>query len=248
MLETAHNPIFLIGNQKSGTTAIARLLSHATGKSLTCDLQSTIRRPTLQLELQYHLIRFEEFLDLYKDDFSSDIIKEPFLSFYLPQVLANFPHSHIVFILRNPYQSIRSILDRLKIPGNLSSLDLFDWPELNKTPVWRLALQSSMYGIPASNYIEAMAHRWNFLVELYKQNMKRCIFIKYEDFCTNKIETVERLALKLKLVPKYNITEFKDKQFQPKGNPNVNLHDFFGAENFNIIDSICEKNIKHFGY
>jgi hypothetical protein len=242
----SHNPIFILGNQKSGTTAIAQLLSHATEKSLTCDLKNTIRHQSLQLELQYQLLRFEEFLTLYANDFENEIIKEPFLSFYLSQILTNFPNSQIVFILRDPFQNIRSILNRLKIPGNLDSLELFEWPELNKTPVWKLSLQSTMLGFNSCNYIQAMAFRWNFLVNLFKKNTSRCTLVKYEDFNLDKEACIKSLSKELSLEYLKDISEIKDKQFQPKGNANVNLYDFFGAQNFNLIYEMCQENLEFF--
>lgn len=39
-----------------------------------------------------------------------------------------------------------------------------------------------------------------------------------------------------------------DKQFQPKGNDNVNLVEFFGEANLKTIDKICGKRMKELGY
>ena len=57
-------PLFILGNQKSGTTVIANLLSQATSKSLTSDFQNAISHKTLQLELNFHLLQFSDLLHL----------------------------------------------------------------------------------------------------------------------------------------------------------------------------------------
>ena len=116
-------PLFILGNQKSGTTVIANLLSQATSKSLTSDFQSAISHKTLQLELDFHLLKFSDFIQDYKYEFSKDIIKEPFLSYYIDELINEFPKAKFVLIIRSPFQNIRSILNRLIVPGNLEKIN-----------------------------------------------------------------------------------------------------------------------------
>lgn len=241
-------PIFILGNQKSGTTAIASLLSTATSMSLTPDFVSTIGHPTLQLELNFNLISFNEFIKKYCGEFSNEIIKEPFLTFYINDLLKAFPAAKFVFIVRDPFQNIRSILNRLKIPGNLDDIDLFDWDELNKVPVWRLALQSEMLGINSANYIEAMANRWNYAVESYLHNKDKFILVKYEDFVQDKNSFISDLASQLGLKIQGDISSLINVQFQPKGDCNVDLNMFFGEKNYQTIQKTCSGNIKKLEY
>ena len=114
------DPLFILGNPKSGTTVIANLLSKATKQTLTSDIKSVINHSTLQLD--FNLLSFNNFIKQHKYKFSKEIIKEPFLSFYTEELINSFPNSKIVWIVRNPYQNIRSILNRLKIPGNLQEI------------------------------------------------------------------------------------------------------------------------------
>ena len=164
------NPLFILGNQKSGTTVIANLLSQATAKSLTSDFQSAISSKTLQLELDFHLLRFSDFIQDYKYEFSKEKIKEPFLSYYIDELINEFPKTKFVLIIRNPFQDIRSILNRLSVPGNLEEINFDNYNEIIKTPVWKLAMQSKMLGIDSCHYIEAMANRWNYIVNSYLKN------------------------------------------------------------------------------
>ena len=118
------DPLLILGNQKSGTTVIASLLSKATKKTLTSDIKSLIKNPSLKLD--FKLLCLNDFIKQHKYDFSKDIIKEPFLSFYAEELIESFPNAKIVWIVRNPYQNIRSILNRLKIPGNLQKIKFWN--------------------------------------------------------------------------------------------------------------------------
>lgn len=240
------DPLFILGNPKSGTTVIANLLSKSTKKTLTSDIQSVIKHATLQLD--FNLLNFDDFIKQHKYEFSKEIIKEPFLSFYTEELINYFPNSKIVWIVRNPYQNIRSILNRLKIPGNLQEIKFNQFLELEKTPAWKLNLQSEMLGINSVNYIEAMAHRWNFLVNIYETNKEKIILVRYEDFVKDKKGFIDNLTHKLGFNIKQDISDYVNIQYQPKGNSKIDMDEFFGSINLNLISNICKKNMKKLGY
>ena len=242
------NAWFILGNPKSGTTAIAKLLSIATDQSLTPDFVRAIKHSTLLLELRYGLLSFQDFIEKYKYEFSQELIKEPALTFVAEELFQYFPNAKYLFIVRDPYQNIRSILNRLKIPGDLQDIDLFQWEELNKTPAWKIALQSEMIGFPTDSYIKAMAYRWNFAVQTYLNNKDKFILVKYEDFNQDKENYIYELCKKIDLNVVNNISEHINVQYQPKGNHNVTIKDFFGEENLKKIEDICGENMKKLGY
>ena len=82
------------------------------------------------------------------------------------------------------------------------------------------------------NYISDHCESWN---EAYGNkdmiNSKSCILVKYEDFIEDKISFIEDLCTKLNL-------PLKNKAFQPEGNRQINIEDFFG-DNFNTIQIKC---------
>jgi len=240
------DPLFVLGNPKSGTTVIANLLSKSTKQTLTSDIQSVIKNVSLQLD--FNLISFDDFIKQHKYEFSKKIIKEPFLSFYTEELINSFPNSKIVWIVRNPYQNIRSILNRLKIPGNLQEIKFNQFIELEKTPAWKLNLQSEMLGINSVNYIEAMAHRWNYLVNLYEKNKEKIILVRYEDFVKDKKGFIDNLTHKLGFDIKQDISDYVNVQYQPKGNYKVDLDKFFGSRNLDLISKVCKNNMKKLGY
>jgi len=240
------NPLFILGNPKSGTTIIANLLSKATKKTLTSDIKSVIKHTTLKLD--FKLLSFDYFIKKHKYEFSKEIIKEPFLSFYTEELIKSFPNAKFIWIVRNPYQNIRSILNRLKIHGDFQEINFNHFPELEKTPAWKLNLQSSMFGYISFNYIEAMAFRWNHAINIYKQHKDRIVLVKYEDFILDKKKYIEDLSLSLDLTVKADISNYVNIQYQPKGNAEIDLKNFFGEENYKIIERLCKENMKELGY
>jgi len=240
------NPLFILGNPKSGTTIIAKLLSKATKKSLTSDIRSITKYSPLLIE--FKLISFKGFIQQHNYEFSKDIIKEPSLSFFTDDLIELYPNSKFIWIARNPFQNIRSILNRLKIPGNLKDIDFENYIELQKNPAWKLNLQSKMFGYKSHNYIEALAYRWNHAFNIYLKNKEKIILVKYEDFLIDKSAFIEKIALQIGLTIKQDISKYVDIQYQPKGNTNVNLKDFFGDKNYSIIEKICQENMTRLGY
>lgn len=239
-------PLFVLGNPKSGTTIVAKLLSKATKKSLTSDIKSIIEHTPLKLD--FKLLSFNSFIKKHKYEFSKEIIKEPFLSFYTDELIKAFPNAKFIWIVRDPYQNIRSILNRLNIPGNLEDIKFNNITELKKSPAWRLNLQSKMFGYNSSNYIEAMAYRWNHAINIYKKNIDKITLVKYEDFLLDKKTYIDNLVLELGFTLKRDISNSVDIQYQPKGNSKIDLKEFFGIENYKMITRICNKNMKEIGY
>ena len=177
----------------------------------------------------------------------SNLIKEPFLSYYIPQLFETFPMAKFILIVRNPFQNIRSILNRLEIPGDLENINFNDYDEIKKTPVWKLALQSNMFGLKSSNYIESMANRWNYVVNSYLSNSNNIVIVKYEEFLQNKADFIQRLIKDINLDYVQDIKYKTEIQYQKKGNSDVDLSKFFG-DNYEKIERICKINMNKIGY
>lgn len=114
------NPVLILGNQKSGTTAVAALLAKCAGVSVTLDI-SAVREPVIS-----RLLRGQTPLRLVihrnRLDFSRCIIKEPFLTFSFDQVLECFQPKSNVFVMWDPRDNVRSVLIGLQLPGDLEDL------------------------------------------------------------------------------------------------------------------------------
>ena len=117
------NPIFILGNQKSGTSAIAALLGKLTNKKASIDLFYSGFYYNFFLKWKQKQITTSKFIKINRLEFSADIIKEPHLSVFYEELMKEFPQSKFIMIVRNPLDIFRSILDRLDIDGNKNYLE-----------------------------------------------------------------------------------------------------------------------------
>jgi len=248
--KTAHlnpNPIFVLGNQKAGTSAITALLGEATGLSYTIDIFC------LYEGLEHRLLRgettFDEVLERGRYYFSKDIIKDPSFTFLYDELVAKFPNSKRVFVLRDPRQNIRSILNRLNLPGHLEDLSMSDWQYVeSEFPGWHPILRGNPQDFEEATYIETLASRCREIFHIYFKHKKEIVPVFYETFNQNKVQSIQRLANQLDLQILYSIDHLKDKQFQPKGDKNISIEDFFGSKNLQRIQVICGNEMTALGY
>jgi hypothetical protein len=240
--------IILLGNQKSGTTAIAALLAQATGESVTLDFKSAIYDMEWQLVNRMKVADFSDFVFQYRKEFRSRIIKEPSLTLFYDDLHDIFPNWKFSFIIRNPFQNIRSILNRLQIPGDLDQIEFDDWPELNNYPAWRLVLNSTWLGKPGYNYIESLAFRWCEMAQIYLDNSDNITLFKYEKFVNDKENEIYELAQNMGLNVFHDIGKIVNTQYQSRGNANLSIDEFFGAPNLRRIENICKDYANKFGY
>jgi len=236
------NPIFILGNQKSGTTAIAKLMAHAAGLSITSDLRGLYQPAQTQLHCGELSVR--DFVLKNRVDFSRDIVKEPGLTFLARELLICFPGARYVFIQRDPRSNIRSILNRLDLPGNLNQLPDADFNRL--TVEWQLVLDGKWLGLDGRNYAEMLAQRWNLAAQV-KQQIPDAVVIHYETFCADKVGTIRSLLRNIDLEWKNDIDSIMNVQFQPRGNSQITWDQFFGA-NLGLIEAQCRDQMKQFGY
>ena len=240
-------PIIILGHQKTGTTAIAALLGKATGKTFIIDpLLRVKRQDEVRDKLYNNELFLQDFIRRNKLFFSFDIIKDPNFSFLYEEVRECFPNAKYIFINRDPRDNLRSILNRLKIPGNLPKLNNSDLDKLPQN--WRIAIEGKHPSVSGSNYIEKLAHRWNIAAENYIKNRDSMVYISYEDFMKDKNAAIYNLAKKIGLKPEHDISKQVDVQYQPRGDHNTTWLDFFGKNNLHQINDICADKIKLFNY
>jgi hypothetical protein len=237
-------PIIILGNQKSGTTAITALLAKHAGMSVTLDIPG-IWEP---VETRIHIgdITLEEFVRRNKFDFSRDIIKEPCLTFLYPDLRSVFPRARFVMIVRDPRDNIRSILNRLNIRGDLEDIDEKTFS--NIPPAWRLVVDGQYLRLQGSTYIERLAARWNRAMDIYLNHSSEMILVRYEDFLTDKPGTIQRVSRELGLREANDITNEIDVQYQRPGNRSISWKEFFGQENLTRIERFCGSRMNEFGY
>ena len=237
-------PVVVLGNQKSGTSAIAHLLADFGGLSKTIDIPP-LWSPVV-LEIMRGQIDFANLVRRNKFYFSTDLIKEPSMTFITDHVIERFPNARYIFIIRDPRDNIRSILNRINVPGHLPGLD--GKPFKIKSSQ-RIMLDASTWGgNKTENYVEALAHKWNKAVDNYVFYRERMILAKYEEFLADKYGFIANLAKQLGITERVDIKDKLDVQYQPRGDRNVLWKDFFGIENLMRLERICSTWMKEFGY
>lgn len=234
----------MIGNQKSGTTAIAALLAAYIDASVTLDLFPYLTPRLLQETLGTpdglsHLLR------RFKLEFSRDVVKEPHLTFFYPELVERFPNARFVMVVRDPRDNIRSILDRLGIPGDLAGAapDAFDVPG-----TWPLVLDGSWLGFDGDDYIEHLAWRWNRTASIAIDDRDRFEVVRYEDFMRDKEAQIAKAAKALGRVQRRDIHDILDVPYQQVGNRSAPWEDFFGPDNLHRIQTLCADPMRMLDY
>ena len=245
--EPYKNPIFILGNQKSGTSVIGALLGKLTNKPTAIDLFYSGFRYQLFVKWKKEIITTTEFINKNKLEFSKEIIKEPHLSVFYKELNIYYPDARFVMIIRNPLSNIRSILDRLNIRGNKQILSLKEKHKIFHS--WKLVFDNKWMGGHQINYIESLAERWNIITDIYLKNQENIVLVKYEDFLKDKYLSISNLAESLNLDRRNKITHLLNKQYQPRGSKkDMSLEVFFGEENYKKILEICQYNMSKLGY
>ncbi|MGM0504860.1 MAG: sulfotransferase family protein [Bacteroidota bacterium] len=244
--EINNNPIFILGNHKSGTTAISMLISQGAKLSISGGLKKE-RIDPIYKDIYNYNITFETILKRNKIDFAKQIIKENQLTFFYNQIVKHFSNPKFIFLIRDPRDNIRSILNRINVQGDLIDASYHDF--MNHISIsQKLVLDNRWLGICKEHYIEALAERWNLAADTFLQNKDNIVLIKYEDFVKDKVGYISWITRKLGFTLQNNIEDLVDIQYQPKGNKNISWEDFFGNTNLSRIEEICKTRMKLFEY
>lgn len=245
-------PVLVGGMQKSGTTAIGALLAIATGGKFSNDpfwhAHKFDARPFLFTDLLESRLTLEAFVQRHRAYFSAEIIKDPDFNFLYAALRSRFPGSPQVFIARDPRQNIRSILNRLGLPGDLDELGEEHHRLLAGKEGWQAIIGGLGVAITGGNYVARLAQRWSVGVKCYVEQRSLIELVRYEDFLADKPGCIARLAGRLGLPVVADIRKDQDRQYQPRGDRTVPLDAFFGAKNLAIIESACAKGMAHFRY
>ncbi|HEY5194035.1 MAG TPA: hypothetical protein VIJ39_09230 [Solirubrobacteraceae bacterium] len=238
-------PVIVLGNHKAGTSAIAGLLGALTGESVALELRKELKRDRYRA-VHEGRTSFATLVARNKVDFSRAIIKENHFSTMPEQVIAYFPSSPVIMITREPRDNIRSLLNRLRIPGDR---DRIAADTRQSVPdVWKLTLDGHWLGLTYDTYIEQLALRWNLIVDHYLANRERWVLQRYEDFQADKLGQLTALAQDVGLAPTRDISDELEYPFQPRGNRSATWEAFYGEQNLATIERICGSRMAQLGY
>ena len=234
----------VLGKERSGTTAIAALLAEHTGRSVTLDVPPLWGRVALGVAAGE--VDFREFVRRNAHAFSREIIKDPSMTFFYETVREVFPRADYLMIVRDPRTNIRSVLNRVGVPGDAETLPSRPDPDLD--PAWQLAFDGRALGLEGDTYIEVAAARWNQAADAYLEHSEEMTLLRYEDFVADKAAVIARLAREFGLQPAVDIAANVDRQYQAAGDSATDLHTFFGDRNLRRIETICAARMERLGY
>ncbi|MGB5952353.1 MAG: hypothetical protein WBG57_07555, partial [Ornithinimicrobium sp.] len=166
-----------------------------------------------------------------------------------PALEQAFPEARFVFVVRDPRQNIRSVLNRLSLPGDLESLTEEHSASVAQTrPGWIPILTGASFGSGGGQYVDALAERWVRANEVYANASDRMTLVRYEDFDAAKRSVIEQLATELGFTVAHDISARQDRQYQPRGDRSIAPAAFFGQENLERIERHCGTLMPSFGY
>lgn len=236
--------IMVLGNSKSGTTVIAALLAEYGDLSVTLDFWPRLRRPETLASVHRGELSFDAFVQRFRADLSRDVVKDPHLTFLYPQLAQRFPRARFVMVMRDPRDNIRSILNRLELPGDLGELDPAAYRRMR--PLWEAILKSPWLDVQG-NYVERLAGRWAQGARVYLDHADAMVLIRFEDFLADKEGSITELAGRLGIERRGGIEDKLDRRFQPPGDRSVDLRRFFGP-NLARLEARCAEEARALGY
>jgi|GEM_PF-3730491 len=121
---------FVFGNQKSGTSVIGAALAKAMDLDFQNDLPMERFSPTYKKTSVTDPNYLDTLINRSRFRFNEGVFKEPSLTFFWKEILQKFPNSKALFVVRNPFENIRSILDRVNLieDGKAVQTDNFQAP------------------------------------------------------------------------------------------------------------------------
>ena len=160
-------------------------------------------------------------------------------------VKENFPNATFVFVIRDPWDNIRSLLNRLRLYGGVQ-VEPSSFEGAN--PTWLRVREGCTPDVPGSNYVERIVERWTLASRLFLDRADWMIPVKCETCKEAKEETVSATLRNLGFSHLKPIDHLVDRQFQPKGDHGVSWEEFFGPKGLETIEAVCGAEMRQLAY
>ena len=227
----------VVGCQSSGTTPISHLLlKDACRRFLIEGEQNWVWDLCCSVYQGESQVRDYPRLQLF------DGIKVPGFAAILDRYVEEFPNSAIVYVLRDPRDVVASAYKTWKISTH---------EELSNIP-W---VKATWLGIEATDPVARLVERWRLYLEV-SQRVPNVTYVRYEDFCMNKVKCLSEVASSLDL--RFNekrVALLCDKQasgqgvrkYKPAG-PGGWKDGFVSERDAKLIEDICGDHMRNWGY
>lgn len=238
--------VIVLGNQKSGTTAIAKLLAEAAQLSATLDIHAEIRFGLLDELARSGDSEVQRVLRTYRQEFMRHVVKEPELTWHAPALQRALPEAAFVGIVRHPLENIRSIYDRIGLHGRAGSLQEAE----RLSAAWRRICDLSWHhDVKTSHPALMLAHRWRLHLEAIQSCDRALTIQRYEDFNAAPQEAIHALCEALGFAARALPDASLKRTYQPRGaTRGIAPEDFFGPELVDAIWKVCGQKAAELGY
>ncbi len=171
-----------------------------------------------------------------------DAIKVPGFSVIINEFLAEFPNTTVVYLVRDPRDFANSAIKTWKI-HRMEDFHKVPWSNVK----W--------LGVDCDDPVECLARRWKTYVRSASK-VKGIVFVKYEDFCQDKVGVIADLCQRLQLpFDKERVSELCDIQlshasvraYRPNG-PGGWKDSILEDSHIKTIEDICEEEMLEWGY
>ena len=240
---------FVLGNQKSGTSAVAGLMAAATGKRTLIDFD--IDRVSLIREVRSGARSLQSFFFRNGERLQGqEIIKEPHLTFALNHLLEVFPETSVVFVVRDPVENIRSIAERLRLDREGLNQNVGRFLSERREHLsqgWQLVFDDVALNGKDSfeqTVLELLVQRWMLAVRAIRDCRSNVVTIRYEQFQNDKEAEIARVCREADMVPIHPLNEKAEHSFQPPGPKRFR----FDEKDVLAIRSDCRDEMEWIGY
>jgi hypothetical protein len=229
----------LVGSESSGTTIIARLLFR--GGSLRFfregkDGNEWCWQAYQEIYQGNKTIRDYPHLQLY------DAVKVPGFAAILPHYVKEFPNVSVICTVRDPRDMVVSACKTWGVKERAGLADI-KW------------VTESWLGIDEKDPVARLARRWRIYLEQTRL-VPGVIYVRYEDFCADKVGCILRLAAELNIdVDEARIQELCNQQasipetrdYRPKG-PGAWREGLLTERDIVVIEEICGELMETWNY
>eukprot|EP00747_Dinoflagellata_sp_TGD_P082171 gnl/TRDRNA2_/TRDRNA2_161592_c0_seq1.p1 gnl/TRDRNA2_/TRDRNA2_161592_c0~~gnl/TRDRNA2_/TRDRNA2_161592_c0_seq1.p1 ORF type:complete len:279 (-),score=48.76 gnl/TRDRNA2_/TRDRNA2_161592_c0_seq1:183-1019(-) len=203
--------------------------------------------------------------------FTWELTKDPMLtplalrlSNIWPSVSADGGALRLYFLVRNPFDCVRSFIEHLMLNLDISPEDkdgqrftLDNMPQASRfTRGKQLYMDVTRDGLRYTGYVDAAVQRWALSVDVYLRCPSRFVLVRYEDFKDDPVLATESLLQRLGLgdfwdgsvAQRERVKEAAAMQYQPKGKAKGSYEDIFGISLFERIHAAVASRAQLLGY
>lgn len=227
----------VVGCESSGTTPISHLLFRGSGLRFLIEGEERwVWRAYMSIYEGHTRVRDYYRLQLF------DCLKVPGFAAILDHFVAEFPNTAAIYVVRDPRDVIVSACKTWRVTCR-EGLDSIPW------------VTQSWLGIQSEDPVARLAMRWRKYLEA-SQRVAGVIYVRYEDFCADKVGCITQLANMLGLrVDAVAIRRDCDRQasskaardYAPRG-PGAWREGGLADQDVRTVEEICGEHMRRWRY